>query len=258
MTVSPTQTPAQSQALSVAHRHLYESPAIDAKLYAIINTSSQAALPASTIHHILRISRAIVFDTHVEVVSGHHTGTYLRFASVADVPECMTLIAQNMADWICSTFRFTPIAGLVTTASAAYRLAMRVVELAADTMPLRLILTPFSHETGKIGIEISGGEIREGERFVALNDVTTRGMCVSKLGHVVTNHGGQVAGMMVFARRDSGQFPYMQELTTQLPFYYTADLIMPQWEPEACPLCQTNMSLMSWKDIEELKDFAKC
>ena len=57
------------------------------------------------------------------------------------------------------------------------------------------------------------GQIRRGERFLVLNDVTTRGQCVNKLGKVVTDHGGVLAGMMVFARRDSGQFPLMDELT---------------------------------------------
>ena len=40
--------------------------------------------------------------------------------------------------------------------------------------------------------------------------------------------------MMVFARRDSGQFPPMAELTSTYPFYVGVDLEMPQWEPSAC------------------------
>src|SRR5207247_9367117 len=84
--------------------------------------------------------------------------------------------------------------------------------------------------------EVAPGQIKPGEVFVGLNDVTTRGNCVSKLGSVVTDHRGVLAGMMVFARRDSGQFPLIGELTAKHPFYYTADLDMPQWEPKACPL----------------------
>ena len=77
-------------------------------------------------------------------------------------------------------------------------------------MRLRVTLTPYSCETGKIGTDIKIGRSRRGEHFVALNDVTTRGNCVSKLGKVITDNGGLLAGMMVFARRDSGQFPLME------------------------------------------------
>ena len=97
------------------------------------------------------------------------------------------------------------------------------------------------------------GRIRPGERFLALNDVTTRGNCVSKLGKVMTDHGGVLAGMMVFARRDSGQFPLMDELTGRpYPFYYTADLDMPQWEPAHCPLCRAGQAALVWKDMPAL------
>lgn len=81
--------------------------------------------------------------------------------------------------------------------------------------------------------------------------MTTRGNCVSKLGNVVTDHGGILAGMMVFARRDSGQFPLVQELVRQYPFYYAADLDMPQWEPDQCPLCKAKKPLLSWREMPE-------
>jgi orotate phosphoribosyltransferase len=75
---------------------------------------------------------------------------------------------------------------------------------------------------------------------------------VSKLGQVITENGGLLAGMMVFARRDSGQFPLMNELIARHPFYYTVDLDMPQWEPRNCPLCRMSKPLLSWRDMPEL------
>jgi len=131
-------------------------------------------------------------------------------------------------------------------------LAERVAELLFPKIRFRVITTPYNRETGKIGTDLITGEIRRGERLLVLNDVTTRGQCVSKLGKVVTDHGGVLAGMMVFARRDSGQFPLMDELTGTYPFYYTADLSMPQWDPSECPLCQTGKLLLSWRDVPEL------
>lgn len=234
------------------HRDLYESPAIDPKLKGIIRDAPQSKLSDWDIHRMLRLSRSVFFGTHVEVVSGHHTATYLRFPSIARFPQLVRLIARDMADWVRTTFQKDPVVGIVAPASEARLLADGVADLLHDEMPVRIVLTPYSPESGKIGTEVSPGAIKGGDRFLALNDVTTRGNCVSKLGKVVTDHGGVLAGMMVFARRDSGQFPLMGELAAQGPFYYTADLDMPQWEPEVCPLCGMNKPLLSWKDMPEI------
>ena len=238
--------------LAEQHRVIYDGPAIEPKLKGIIRDAPHSTLSDWDIHRILRTSRSVFFDTHVEVVSGHHTATYLRFESIAQFPQLITLIARDMADWIHQRYRHDSLTGIVATESDAHLLAERVAEVLRETMRLRVVLTPFNRETGNIGTDVATGVIRTGERFLVLNDVTTRGNCVSKLGKVVTDHGGTLAGMMVFARRDSGQFPLMDELIAKYPFYFTADLDMPQWEPESCPLCITKTPLLSWRDIPEL------
>jgi orotate phosphoribosyltransferase len=231
---------------------LYEGPDIDGTLETLIQGASTCTLSWWDIHRMLRTARAVYFDTHVEVVSGHHTATHLRFESIARFPQLITLIARDMAEWVGRTFAGAPPDGIVAPSSGARLLAERVGELLADRMPLKIVLAPFNDETGKIGTDIPAGVIGPGERFLALNDVTTRGMCVSKLGKIVTDHGGRLGGMMVFARRDSGQFPLMDELTAAHPFYWCADLAMPQWEPADCSLCKNHRPLLMWKDLPEL------
>jgi orotate phosphoribosyltransferase len=234
------------------HRELYNGPAIEPKLDRIIRDGLHTELTGWDILRILRTCQSVFFDTHVEVVSGHHTATYLRFESVARFPELIRLLARDMAGWIRRTFETNPITGIVATTSAAEVLAEGIADVLHDTMRMRVTLTPFSCETGQIGTDIKIGAIKPGEHFVALNDVTTRGNCVSKLGKVITDNKGLLAGMMVFARRDSGQFPLMGNLIAQHPFYYTTDLDMPQWEPAQCPLCRINKPLLSWRDMPEL------
>jgi orotate phosphoribosyltransferase len=238
--------------LEQRHRALYTTPEVDAKLAVIIRAGPQTNLSEWDILHIVRSARSIFFDTHVEVVSGHHTATYLRFDSIARFPDLIRLIADDMADWIKRTFRPDAVTGLLATASAAELLAQGIADRLQGTTPLRVTLTPYSGETGRIGTEITIGAVSAHEGFLALNDVTTRGNCVSKLGKVITDHGGCLAGMMVFARRDSGQFPLMTDLVAQYPFYYAADLDMPQWEPAQCQLCRDNKPLLSWKDMPEI------
>ncbi len=233
-------------------RTLYEGSEIELRLEHLIRDTPHPTLSPWDIQRLLRTSRAIYFDSHVEVVSGHHTDVYLRFESIARFPDLITLIASNMAEWILETFRHDPPAGIVTTSSDARLLAERTSDLLAAQLPLRVILTPFDHQTGKIGTDIGSGVVAAGERFLSLNDVTTRGMCVNKLGNVVTDHGGRLAGMMVFARRDSGQFPLMDELRTTYPFYFSVDLDMPQWEASDCHLCREKKPLVSWRDLPQL------
>ena len=254
MDVKVTESPKAQALQEVRDRHhrLYEGPDIDAKLAGIIREFPASKLDDWDILRILRTSQSVFFDTHVEVVSGHHTATYLRFESIARVPQLITVIARDMADWIARLHEKRPVMGLVTTDSDARLLADRVAELLPPKIRLRVASTPYDRETGKIGTDIIMGQIRPGERVLVLNDVTTRGQCVSKLSKVVTDHGGVVAGMMVFARRDSGQFPLMDELTGTYPFYYTADLLMPQWDTPVCPLCRAGKPLLSWRDMPEL------
>jgi len=238
--------------LAQQHRDLYGGPAIESKLSGIIRPGLHTRLAPKDVLRVLHMSRSVFFDTHVEVVSGHHTATYFRFDSVARFPELVKPLADDMAHWIRRTFHRDTIAGIVATTSSAAQLAEGVANALHGTMPLRVALTPYSCETGRIGTEIASGGITSAERFLALNDVTTRGNCVSKLGKVITDHGGILGGMMVFARRDSGQFPLLDELIARHPFYCTTDLDMPQWESKDCLPCRRGKPLLSWKDMPEL------
>jgi orotate phosphoribosyltransferase len=238
--------------LEERHRALYATPEIDAKLAAVIRAGPESKLTEWDLLHVIRSARSVFLDTHVEVVSGHHTATYLRFESIARFPDLLGIIAQDMADWIRRRFPRESVTGLLTTGSAAQPLAQAVADKLEGMSPLRVTVTPYSCDTGRIGTEISAGSVTAEDKFLALNDVTTRGNCVSKLGKVITDNGGRLIGMTVFARRDSGQFPLVNELIGQYPFYYAADLHMPQWEPANCPLCCTNKPLLRWKDMPEI------
>ncbi len=113
------------------HRLLYEGSAIDAKLNPLIHVGSSTNLRQKDILNILRTSRSVFFDTHVEVVSGHHTATYLRFESIARCPELIRQLAGDMAGWISRTFQSNPITGLVATSSAAELLAEGIADRTA-------------------------------------------------------------------------------------------------------------------------------
>ncbi|MBV6469870.1 hypothetical protein FBQ96_08960 [Nitrospirales bacterium NOB] len=250
-TVAPL-TESAVLALAARQRAFYDQPSIDARIAQLIRQAPDQNLPEAQLITMLRATRALYFDCHVQVVSGHHTGLYLRFESIARAPDSITVIASSMADWIRRTFPASPPTGIVTTSSDARLLALRTADLLTDLPGFQVVLTPFDYQSGKIGTDVVQGAIETGKSYLALNDVTTRGMCVSKLGKVVTDRRGRLAGMMVFARRDSGQFPLMDELTATHPFYISADLNLPQWEPAQCPLCTAQEPLWQWSRLPEL------
>ena len=78
---------------------------------------------------------------NVEMVSGHHTATYLRFASIARMPALIRLIARDMSEWVLQTYRKDPVVGIVATASEAHVLVQELAGLLREHMPLRVVLT---------------------------------------------------------------------------------------------------------------------
>lgn len=238
------------------HRLLYATPEIESKLHSLISPSPHSSLTSSDIQRILRHSQAVFFDTHVEVVSGHHTGTYLRMESMALFPNLIEEMAEDMSQWLAGFMHHKKVDGLIVPASDARLLADAIVSR-LDSYDLRVVHAPFDPQTGKIGTDIPNQRVAPGEHFIALNDLTARGNCINKLGHIITDRKGLLVGLMVFFRRDSGQFPFMDELASRYPFYYGAALNMPQWEPEQCPLCRRHDPLFSWRDMPQLSNGIK-
>jgi len=100
MSVKVTDSPTSHalQELHDRHQRLYEEPNIDVKIADIIREFPASKLNEWDILRILRTSQSVFFDTHVEVVSEHHTATYVRFESIARIPQLITVIARDMTD----------------------------------------------------------------------------------------------------------------------------------------------------------------
>ncbi|HBP90363.1 MAG TPA: hypothetical protein PKK23_13850 [Nitrospirales bacterium] len=230
-------------------RRLYADSSVEDRFQLIVEESPCSSLSKSEVIRIFRDSKAILFDTHVAVVSGHHTATYLGFESIARDAPLLSMISRDMGQWLLGLSQHHRIDGLLVPASDARFLAEGMATILHPHMPVRVVHAPFNPETGKIGTEIPEETIRKGDNFVVMNDVTARGNCVNKLGTIVNDHGGHVVGMMVFARRDSGQFPFMDDLMARYPFYYGTNVLMPQWEIQDCPNCRRGEDFFSWKEL---------
>lgn len=231
------------------HQKLYANPIVEDRLRVIVEKSPCSSLSQGEVVRIFRDSKSVVFDTHVAVVSGHHTETYLGFESIARDPHLISIMSRDMGQWVLGLSQHHRIDGLLVPASGARLLAEGIAAVIKSHRAVRVVYAPFDPETGKIGTEVSEDAIRKGDNFVVVNDVTTRGNCVNKLGTIVNERGGHVAGMMVFARRDSGQFPFVDDLMSRYPFYYGTKLMMPQWDVQACPNCRRGEEYFSWREM---------
>jgi orotate phosphoribosyltransferase len=230
-------------------RKIYANASVEGRLHAIVQESPCSSLSKHDLVGIFRDSQAVLFDTHVVVVSGHHTATYLGFEAISRDPHLLSIISRDMGQWVLGLGQHHRIDGFLVPASDARLLAEGMATGINSRMPVRVVHAPFDAETGKIGTDISADAIRKGDNFVVINDVTARGNCVNKLGTIVKDHGGHVVGMMVFARRDSGQFPFMDDLMSQYPFYYGTKVKMPQYEIPDCPNCQRGEEFFSWREM---------
>ncbi|PJA78500.1 MAG: hypothetical protein CO149_03700, partial [Nitrospirae bacterium CG_4_9_14_3_um_filter_51_5] len=76
------------------HQQLYANSLVEERLQAIVGESPCSSLSNRDVVRIFRDSTSVVFDTHVAVVSGHHTATYLRFESIARFPHLISLISR--------------------------------------------------------------------------------------------------------------------------------------------------------------------
>ena len=94
------------------------------------------------------------FDSHVvEVVSSHQVKAINNAFASRPWPDFRSDHASRVRHGgvDLETFGHTPPTGIITTSSDARLLAQRTSELLAGRLPLRVVLTPFNRQTGKIG-----------------------------------------------------------------------------------------------------------
>ena len=160
-------------------------------------------------------------EGHFKLSSGLHSNGYLQCALILQYPEYAGIIADELAE----KFRhkkpdlvLTPaVGGIVLGQELARVLGCRAIfaERVDDEMKLR-----------------RGFEIRENEKVLLAEDVTTTGGSVLQLKKIVNTYGGKVIGFTVICDRSEGQFKPPEGLEPWISLHVDT------FSPENCPLCR--------------------
>ena len=160
---------------------------------------------------------------HFKLTSGVHSDTYIQCAQVMQHPEFM----HNLCSELGKKFRGDDIDVIVGPAIGGIIMAHVMARVLGPWV--RAIFT--ERENGKMTLRRSF-EIKEGEKVLVVEDVTTTGSSVREVIDIVSSRQGKVVGVGVLIDRSGGKVDFGLKTEKLL----TVDI--KTYLPEECPLCK--------------------
>jgi len=166
---------------------------------------------------------------HFKLTSGVHSDTYIQCAQVMQHPEFM----HNLCSELGKKFRGDDIDVIVGPAIGGIIMAHVMARVLGPWV--RAIFT--ERESGKMTLRRSF-EIKEGEKVIVVEDVTTTGSSVREVIEIVNLRKGKVVGVGVLIDRSGGKVDFGIKTEKLL----TVDI--QNYLPEECPLCQKGIPVV--------------
>ena len=166
---------------------------------------------------------------HFKLTSGVHSDTYIQCAQIMQHPGFM----HNLCSELGKKFRGDDIDVIVGPAIGGIIMAHVMARVLGPWV--RAIFT--ERENGKMTLRRSF-EIKEGEKVLVVEDVTTTGSSVREVIDIVKSRQGKVVGVGVLIDRSGGEVDFgiktKKLLTVDIKTYL----------PEECPLCKKEISVV--------------
>ena len=166
---------------------------------------------------------------HFKLTSGVHSDTYIQCAQVMQYPGFM----HNLCSELGKKFRGDDIDVIVGPAIGGIIMAHVMAQVLGPWV--RAIFT--ERENGKMTLRRSF-EIKEGEKVLVVEDVTTTGSSVREVIDIVNSRKGKVVGVGVLIDRSGGKVDFgiktEKLLTVNIKTYL----------PEECPLCKKGIPVV--------------
>ena len=166
---------------------------------------------------------------HFKLTSGVHSDTYIQCAQVMQHPEFM----HNLCSELGRKFRGDDVDVIVGPAIGGIIMAHVMARVLGPWV--RAIFT--ERENGKMTLRRSF-EIREGEKVLVVEDVTTTGSSVREVMDIVKLRQGKVVGVGVLIDRSGGRVDFGVKTKKLL----TIDI--KTYLPEECPLCKKGIPVV--------------
>ncbi len=165
---------------------------------------------------------------HFKLTSGVHSDTYIQCAQVMQYPGFM----NNLCSELGKKFRGNDIDVIVGPAIGGIIMAHVMAQVLGPWV--RAIFT--ERENGKMRLRRSF-EIKEGEKVLVVEDVTTTGSSVREVIEIVKSRKGKVVGVGVLIDRSGGRVNFGVKTEKLL----TVDI--KTYLPEECPLCKEKIPI---------------
>ena len=166
---------------------------------------------------------------HFKLTSGVHSDTYIQCAQIMQHPEFM----HNLCSELGKKFRGDDIDVIVGPAIGGIIMAHVMARVLGPWV--RAIFT--ERENGKMTLRRSF-EIKEGEKVLVVEDVTTTGSSVREVIDIVKLRKGKVVGVGVLIDRSGGEVDFGIKTEKLL----TVDI--KTYLPEECPLCKKGIPVL--------------
>jgi orotate phosphoribosyltransferase len=177
------------------------------------------------IMEIFQKSGALVTG-HFELSSGLHSGQYLQCALVLQHPK----YAERLGKAIAVTFRNDGVTVVAGPAMGGIVIAHEV----ARALGARCIFS--EREDGRMKLR-RGFQINPDDKILAVEDVITTGGSLKELVDFITKAGGKIIGAASIIDRSE------KDIDFGVKKEHLAKLDISAFNPEECPLCQSNMPL---------------
>lgn len=165
---------------------------------------------------------------HFQLTSGVHSDIYIQCAQVMQYPEFM----YNLCSELGKKFRGDDIDVIIGPAVGAIIMAHVMARLLGPWV--RAIFT--ERENGKMTLRRSF-IIKEGEKVLVVEDVTTTGSSVREVIDIVQSRKGKVVGVGTLIDRSGGRVDFGVKTEKLL----TLDI--KTYLPEECPLCKAGIPI---------------
>jgi orotate phosphoribosyltransferase len=168
-----------------------------------------------------------LLEGHFRLTSGLHSPGYLQCALVLQHPREAEALGAAIADRLrglgVQTVLSPALGGIVIGQEVGRALGVRAIF--AERQDGRLTLR-------------RGFTLQAGERVLVVEDVVTTGGSTRETIDVAREAGAVVVGAAAIIDRSGGQ----QRI--DVPFHVLADVSLPTYDPESCPLCLAGLPVV--------------
>jgi len=176
-------------------------------------------MPPQAVLDLFRTSGALL-EGHFRLSSGLHSSGYLQCALVLQHPDQADALAHAIANEVrglSPTVVLSPALGGIVIGEEVGR-ALGVRAVFAERLDGVLML--------RRGFTLGGSD-----RVLVVEDVLTTGGSTRETIEVAKAAGGRVIGIGAIIDRSGGKAHF------EVPFHALADLAVPTYRPEECPMC---------------------